>query len=138
MAVTVQRQTPSLVLDNEDRIVEVGPAAQSQFGPLLGAVVWDGFPGSEPLFRPYYDTARRTGEPVEFVQFFDGVVAHVRATPSAGRLELGWESLLRIDVTTLDSLRQTLRDALELLEAGGFGAQRDEARTALRLIECGG
>ena len=74
----------------------------------------------------------------QFVQFFDGVVAHVRATPSAGRLELGWESLLRIDVTTLDSLRQTLRDALELLEAGGFGAQRDEARTALRLIECGG
>ena len=91
MAVTVQGQTPAVVLDDGDRNVEVGPAAESQFGPLVGEVLWDCYPGSEPLFKPYYDTARRTGEPVEFVQFFDGNVSRVHAVPAQDRIELHWE-----------------------------------------------
>jgi hypothetical protein len=138
VAVTVNRQAPFVVLDDEDRIVEVGSAAESQFAPLVGAVVWECFPGSEPLFKPYYDAARRTGEPVELVQFFDGVVARVRAVPAGdGRLDLSWDQLLRIDTTTLDAFRLTLRKALEILEAEASDAHRDEARTALRLIEGG-
>ena len=43
--------------------------------------MWDYFPASEPLFNPYYDAARRSGESVEFVQFYDGNVARVRAVP---------------------------------------------------------
>lgn len=138
MAVTVQRQTPAVVLDERDRIVGVGPAAESQFGPLVGEVMWDCYPGSEPLFKPYYDTARSTGEPVELVQFYDGNVARVKAVPIAdGRLELYWELLVHLDTTTLDAFRTTLRDALELLEAESTGVERDQARRALRLIEGG-
>ncbi len=138
MAVTVQRQAPFIVLDAEDRIVEVGSAAESQFAPLVGAVVWECFPGSEPLFKPYYDAARRTGEPIEFVQFFDGAVARIVAIPVDGRrLELFWELLLRLDSSTLDTFRATLREALEILEAETAGIHRDEARAALRLIEGG-
>jgi hypothetical protein len=138
VAVTVQRQTPAVTLDEEDRIVGVGPAAEGQFGPLVGSVMWECYPGSEPLFKPYYDTARRTGEPVRFVQFYDGNVSRITAVPAEGsRLELSWELLMRLDTTTLESFVTTLRQALELLELESVGVHRDEVRKALRVIEGG-
>ncbi len=137
MAVTVMQQTPFVVLDEVDRIVGVGPHAESQFGPLLGSVMWECFPGSKPLFKPYYDAARRTGETVEFVQFYDGYVVRVLATPSDNGLEVSWQSLIRIDATTFTSFRETLAESLEVLAAQSVGAQRDEARQALRVIEGG-
>ena len=131
MAVTVE-QAPFVVLDEGDRIVGVGPHAESQFGPLLGSVMWDCFPGSEPLFRPYYDQARESGEAVEFVQFYDGNVARIRASPRAGgELELRWEQLARVDATTLERLVQTLSASLELLDDE---ARRNELRASLRVI----
>jgi hypothetical protein len=139
VAVTVTQELRFVVLDEGDRIVEVGPHAESQFGPLLGASLWDSFPGSEPLFKPYYDAARRSGEPVEFVQFYDGNVARVRAVPEGdGRLALEWEQLARLDTLTLGSLSATLDDALELLggEASAPGRQT-LGRAALHVIEGG-
>lgn len=137
MAVTVQRQTPFVVLDEKDRIVGVGPAAESQFGPLVGSVMWECFPGSKPLFKPYYDAARRSGEQVEFVQFYDGHVARVTATPVDETLEVTWQPLSHLDTTTFASFRQTLADSLAVLEAEGSGAARNHARQALRVIEGG-
>lgn len=137
VAVTV-RQEPLVVLDEGDRIVGVGPHAEGQFGPLLGASLWDCFPGSEPLFKPYYDAARRSGEPVEFVQFYDGNVARVRAAPAGeGRLELEWEQLARLDTLTLDSLSETLDAALELLGDETAGSRAQTVRSTLRVIEGG-
>ena len=138
MAVTVERQTPFVVLDEGDTIVGVGSAAASQFGPLVGSVMWDCFPGSEPLFKPYYDTARRTGETVEFVQFYDGTVARIRAVPrDGGLLELSWELLAQLDTLTLGSLVETLGESLELLDDATAEFQRDAVRRALRVIEGG-
>jgi hypothetical protein len=137
VAVTVQRQTPFVVLDEGDTIVGVGSAAASHFGPLVGSVVWDCFPGSEPLFKPYYDAARRTGETVEFVQFYDGHVTRVGATPTPDGLEVWWQSLIHIDTTTFTTFRETLAQSLRLLEAESLDVQRDEARRALRVIEGG-
>ncbi len=138
MAVTVEAHTPFVVLDEGDRIVGVGPHAESQFGPLLGASLWEAFPGSERLFRPYYDAARRSGEPLEFVQFYDGNVARIRAVPADdGRLELHWHQLARLDTLTLASLSTTLDQALELLDAEGWERGRDSVRRALRVIEGG-
>jgi hypothetical protein len=139
VAVTVLREPPFVVLDEGDRIVGVGPHAESQFGPLVGSSMWDCFPGSEPLFKPYYDSARRSGEPVEFVQFYDGNVARVRAVPvGEGHLELEWEQLARLDTLTLDSLSETLDDALELLgEAHPRRRRRTVGRAALHVIEGG-
>ena len=139
MAVTVQRQAPLIVLDENDTIVGVDSAAESQFAPLVGSVLWKCLPGSKSLFKPYCDAARRTVKPLEFLQFYNGAVIRVHASPTGdGRLELRWEQLLRLDVTTFDTFRTTLRAALALVEAEASGAQRDEARTALRLIEGGG
>ena len=137
MAVAVEHAA-FVTLDTGDRIVGVGPHAESQFGPLLGSVMWDCFPGSEALFKPYYDKARTSGEPVEFVQFYDGYVARIRATPrERGELELSWEQLARIDTTTVASLADSLAASLELLDEEQRDAHRDELRKALRLIEGG-
>ena len=137
MAVTVE-QAPFVVLDTGDRIVGVGPHAESQFGPLVGSLMWECFPGSEPLFKPYYDQARRSGETVEFVQFYDGYVARIRATPrEGGELELRWEQLARIDTTTLGALADSLAVSLELLDEEARDAHRDALRKTLRLIEGG-
>ena len=137
MAVAVM-QAPFVVLDSADRIVGVGPHVESQFGPLVGSVMWECFPGSEPLFKPYYDQARRTGVPVDFVQYYDGYVASIRAVPRTGdELELYWEQLARIDTTTLGSLASSLAASLELLDEEQRDAHRDEIRKTLRIIEGG-
>jgi hypothetical protein len=133
VAVAVEH-APFVALDSGDRIVEVGPLAESQFGPLAGCLLWDCFPGSEPLFRPHYERARSSGETVEFVQFYDGYLVRVRASPRQGdELVLHWEQLARIDPTTLETLAASISAALALLE----GEQRGELRQALRLIEGG-
>jgi hypothetical protein len=138
VAVTVE-QAPLVVLDDWDRIVGVGQAAESRFGPLVGEVVWDCYPGSEPLFKPYYEKARDTGEVVEFVQFYDGNVTRVRAVPCPeGRLELSWERLARLDTLTIGGLLQSLESSLGALEAESSASSRGDARSALRLIRGGG
>ena len=137
MAVTVT-QAPFVVLDEGDRIVGVGPDAESQFGPLVGSIMWDRFPGSEPLFKPYYDAARRSGEPVEFVQFYDGNVARIRAVPGAdGTLALYWQLVARIDTRTLGGLVYTLDEALGLLADEQIGVHRQALRNSLRVIKGG-
>jgi len=138
VAVTVERQAPFVVLDERDRIVEVGPSAEGQFGPLIGARMWDCFPGSEALFKPQYDAARRSGEPVEFVQFYDGNVARIHAAPLPdGRLELVWTQLARLDTLTLGMLSETLDRALELLGVEGSDSHRAVVRRVLHVVEGG-
>ena len=137
MAVTVT-QAPFVVLDEGDRIVGVGCDAESQFGPLVGRLLWDCFPGAKPLFKPYYDAARRSGERVEFVQFYDGSVARVCAEPrDGGLLELSWELLTRLDTLTLGGLVNSLDESLSLLDAAHMNGDRDELRRSLRVIEGG-
>jgi len=137
VAVAVLR-TPYLVLDEAYRIVEVGPAAAGQFGPLLGQHLWDCFPDSEPLFRPHYDKARRTGEPVEFVQFYKGHVARIRAVPAGSRIELFWERIMRLDTLTLDRLATSLSDAIaRLTDREAALDDRSAPRGPLRVIAGG-
>jgi len=88
VAVTVER-TPFVVLDEGDGIVGVSQGAASQFGPQVGSLLWECYPGSEALSKPYYDRARRSGETVDFVQFYGGNVARIAAVPEDdGRLGL--------------------------------------------------
>jgi hypothetical protein len=136
VAVTVEG-TANLVLDESYRIVEVGPAAAAEFGPLRGQHLWDAFPGSQPLFRPYYDKARRTGEPVEFVQFYDGQVGHIRAVPEGRWLLLFWEQLTRLDTLTLERLRASLVQTMALIEESEARLRRARVRETLRVVEGG-
>jgi hypothetical protein len=138
VAVTVEQHAPFVVLDDSDRIVEVGREVGSQFGPLVGEIMWDCFPGSEPLFKPYYDRARTSGEPVEFVQFYGGNVARIRAVPHGdGRLDLFWEALARLDTLTLGGLVDSLERSLALLDVRSAALERRLARKAFQVIEGG-
>lgn len=136
MAVTVE-QAPSIVLDEHYRIVEVDPSAEGGFGPLAGQILWECFPGSECLFRPYYERARRTGEPEEFVQFYGGYVTRVRAEPRGDLLRVLWQELHVIDAQTLDTLERSLTRTIELLGDEEADALAESARKSLTVIRGG-
>jgi hypothetical protein len=127
-------EAPHVVLDENYRIVEVSPAAQAGFGPLLGQDVMASFPDSRPLFRPYYDHARQTGEVVEFVQYYDGYVVQLKVVPDGGRLTVFWETLCILDVLTLDGLQASLHTVLRTLAAAEEALHRDHVRRSLRII----
>lgn len=133
MAVAVT-ELPHVVLDEEYRIVEVNQAARAGLGPLLGESILESFPGARPLFLPYYEQARRTGETVEFVQYYDGYVAHLKVVPDGQQLTVYWETLCILDVLTLDGLRASLRTALKTLADAEAALQRDQIRSTLRVV----
>ena len=137
MAVTVEG-LPSVVLDDEYRVVEVNAAARAGMEPLVGEDVLAAFPGSRAVFRPYYEAARRTGRSVEFVQFYGGYVLRLRATPEDDGLRVSWETLAMLDLLTLEGLRRSLDAALRQLESAADDVRRKDLRRSLRVVEGGG
>jgi hypothetical protein len=135
--VAVAVEHPHLVLDEEYRIVEVGPPAEAGFGPLRGRRLWETFPGSKQLFEPYYEKARQSGETVEFLQFYDGQVGHVRAVPRGRHLHLYWEHVHRLNTLTMEGLRQSLAEMIAALEERQGAIDRRRARASLRLVHGG-
>jgi hypothetical protein len=136
VAVTVE-ESPSVLLDENDRIVECNPAARPWFAHSLGTSIWDCFPGCAPLFRPYYDRARTTGAVVAFAQYFDGYVTHVRAAPCGSRLRVSWETLAILDTTTTERLLASLDHALERLGEELRKLEREQAKGSLRIVSGG-
>jgi hypothetical protein len=124
-----------VVLDDEFRIVEVGAAARATFGPLLGQAVFDAFPDSEPLFRPYYERARATGATVEFGTYYDGYAIHLRLTPRGSHLVVGWNTLVRLDLLTLEGLLTSLDTALDAIAELERAVEHDLRRAHLRVVE---
>jgi PAS domain-containing protein len=138
VAVTVPANSPFLVIDSDDRIVEVSRAAEAVYGSLRGSRLWDRYPEAKPLFRPHFDRARREQEPVEFVQFFRGQVAWLRVESSGSRITLSWEMLFALDTLTLDRLRDSLDAALEILDERQRQLQRSRLRDTFEVIDGGG
>lgn len=124
-----------MILDENDFIEEIGPDAEAGYGPLRGQNLWDAYPGAEPLFQPYYEKARRTGEPVEFVQFYNGFITRIRAVPQEERLLLFWEVLYRLDTLTLEGLWASLRGAMAIIEECEDRVGRARVRSLLRVVE---
>lgn len=133
MAVAVE-QEPSVVLDEEYRIVEVNSAAETAFGPLLGSCVWDCFPGSEAMYRPYYERARRDGQPIELVQYYGGYVTRVEVVPNAGHISVAWEMLSMLDTRNLESLQASLTEAIDALDERMAGLARERVRSSLHVV----
>jgi hypothetical protein len=136
VAVTVE-ETPQMVLDENYLIVEIGPDVEAGFGPLAGRPLWDAYPGSEALFQPYYEKARMSGEPVEFVQFYNGYLTRIRAVPKQARLQLFWKVLCRLDTLTLDGLAASLATAIAHVEESEALLGREQVRGLLTVVEGG-
>jgi len=133
VAVTVE-QVPYVVLDESYRVVEMNSAAAPWFAQHLGRVVFDCFPGSQSLFRPYYEEARRTSSAVRFAQFYDAYVTHVTATPNGTQLTVSFETLGILDTWTLDGLRSSLDTALARLDEAEQEFERNRVRRSLKLV----
>jgi PAS fold len=136
VAVAVER-APELVLDADYRIVDLGPAVEAEFGDLRGRSLWDAEPDARPLFEPHFESAWRSGEPVEFVEFYDGELARVNAVVRQGLLEVSWSALHSIDVVTLDGLWASLQEALAILERHEGLAARVPNRPHLYAVDGG-
>ena len=107
--------TQWIVLDEEDRIVDVSENAVAEFGQLKGESLWETFPSARDVFAPYCERARRTGEVVELVKFFEGTLKHVRYTPEGSRVIAIWENLASVDVSSVESLRHSLLEIADML-----------------------
>lgn len=75
---------------------------------LVGSRVWDLF-GGETLLRPIAERALRSGEPIGLRIYFDGVLNDLHAEPSGRFLRIRYRIVRQIDVTTLESLLESLR-----------------------------
>jgi hypothetical protein len=134
VAVTVEH-VPFVVLDDSYRIVEVGPIAEPGFGPLRGRCVWDCFPGSESMYRPHYERAWRSGEPIELVQYCGGYLTRVEIRPEGRTIRVAWETLSMLDTRSLECLRASLTDAIGEVDKHAEGLERRRGRRTLRLVE---
>jgi len=125
---------PSAVLDEDDRLVEVGPHAPAILKSLLGKRAQDIFPETEALYRPYYERARRTGAVVEFAQYSNGHVSLIKIVPARRRLTVSWELIGFIDVMTLEGLQASLAAALDALVQTEALVRRNRVRGFLRVV----
>jgi len=116
--------TAYVVLDRDDRVVQVGPDLHDQFAPFLGHVLWEHMPDAEPLYGPGFDEARRIGRTVEFAVFYRGRAKQLRAVPSGDMLAVHVERLAELDVRTLGTLSESLR-RIEAELAARAPEQRD-------------
>ena len=124
-----------VVLDEDDRVVEVGPHAPASFMSLLGQNVHDGFPETEALYGPHYERARRSGATVEFAQYSDGHVILVKAVPEERRrVIVSWKLIGFIDVMTLEGLQASLAAALDALVQTEALVRRNRVRGFLRVV----
>lgn len=108
-----------IVLDEENRIVDVSENAEGVFGPLKGESLWERFPNAREVFAPYCERARETGEVVELVKFFEGTLKHVRYAPQGSRVLAVWENLASVDVSSVESLRHSLLEIADMLADHG-------------------
>ena len=106
---TAATETAYIVLDREDRVVQVGLDLYEQFAPFLGHVLWEHMPDAEPLYGPGFDEARRIGRTVEFAAFYRGRAKQLRAVPSGETLAVHVVRLAELDVRTLGTLAESLR-----------------------------
>lgn len=101
--------TAYVVLDPDDRVIQVGEDLRERFAPFLGHVLWEHMPDAEPLCGPSFDEARRIGSAIEFPVFYRGRAKRLRALPAGDTLAVHVECLSELDVTTLGTLTESLR-----------------------------
>ena len=124
-----------IVLDEDDRVVGASESAQQDFAPLMGESLWESFPNARAVFGPYCERARRTGEIVELVEFFEGTLKRVRYAPQGSQVIAIWENLASVDVSSVEALRTSLAEIeLALAESQGEATAQPPP---LRVLEGG-
>jgi len=132
--VSVAGGCSSYVLDADDRITQVSGPLEATLGHALGHSIWETSPEAERLFKPYFEQARRTGEEVEFTEFYRGFLARRRVVPAGRSLTVYVTPMRELDVTTLGTLAASLGQ-IEAELAARAPARRDRpAPASLRAL----
>jgi PAS domain-containing protein len=127
-----------LVLDEDYRAVEMSPAFEAGCGLTRGDCVLHGLPVSRSVFVQYCEHARRTGEPVDLVEFGGGRVLHIRVVARDERFHTSWETVGILDTLTIGGLSASLRTMAETLAGTEDTLRRERLRRSLRLVGGGG
>ena len=122
------------VLDHEDRVVHVGPRRHYAAKPFFGQVLWSRLPGAEVLLAPGFAEARASGRPVEFAVFYAGCAMSIRAVPAADGLAVHVEHLTELNVRTLATLAESLRQIEAELVARAPARPDPPARESLQAL----
>ena len=135
VAVGESSEHPYVILDEDDRVVEVGSRAPAIFESLRGRRVHEGFPETEALYGPHFERARRTGGVVELAQFSNGHLTFLRAVPGERRrVTVSWELIGFVDVMTLEALQASLAAALRVLTEKEEAVRRERVRSSFSVI----
>ena len=150
MSTRPQRDAPAstayVVLDANDRVIQVGEDLRDQLAQSRGAPGRVGCPGAnppadlaslpdaEPLCGPGFDEARRIGSEVEFPLFYRGRAKRLRAVPAGDTLAVHVERLAELDVTTLGTLKESLLRIEAELPARGSEQLDRPAPSSLRAL----
>lgn len=122
------------VLDAGDRIVQVSERYHENMGRLLGHPLWEYLPRAEFLFRPHLEEARRTGRPVESTIFYAGRTVDLRIVPSGESLTIHPKSRTELNVRTLATLAESLRQIEAELDAREPGRHDQPAPGSLQAL----
>lgn len=124
----------SFVIDEGDRIVQVGDDEPGGMEPFLGHLLWEYLPHGQAVFGPYFEEARATGAEVETIVYYASGTVGVRIVPSGRSLVVYATRRIELDVRTLGTLSASLR-AIEQELAARAPARPDrralESRQAL-------
>lgn len=99
----------------------------------VGQALWDAFPRSRDLYGGFYEEAWQ--RPMEKLEFHYGSLVRVRAEADGDELHVTYTRLVKVDLTTWESLRRSL-DLIEgvLLDAEEASRSDQVAAASLRLV----
>jgi hypothetical protein len=100
----------SFVIDETDRIVQVGDEMPGGMEPFLGHPLWEYLPHGQPVFGPLFEKARGSTSEVETIVFYAGGTVGIRVVPSGKSLVVYATRRIELDVRTLGTLSASLRE----------------------------
>jgi hypothetical protein len=99
----------SFVIDDTDRIVQVGDEMPGGMEPFLGHPLWEYLPHGQAVFGPLFEEARAGASEVETIVYYAGGTVGVRIVPSGKSLVVYATRRIELDVRTLGTLSASLR-----------------------------
>jgi PAS domain-containing protein len=122
------------VLDDDDRILYVSQAFRDTRGRGVGHVFWDHLPRAREVYGPHFDEARATGRPVEALIFYAGRLKRLLVIPGGDGLAVHVENLVELDVTSLATLTQSLKELDAVLADRASGQRGRRSPASLRAL----
>lgn len=121
------------VVNRDWTVLSCTPAAMPWLAASLGLHLWKAWPNAEPIFRPIYERAWRDGS-ARGREFFAGALVEVEATVVGDRLVIHFEERDHLDVTSPQSVVESLTRILALARGQEPDPALARAEVPLRVV----